>query len=101
MFLQPTGSEGIIKEMIGYNISQILAEDTLLRPGCGDPAAEEVPGGHTAEYEDVPDLMTVTVEIHVPRDQSLGVVRDVEEEADAGYNIREDHPVDHLEQQRK
>ena len=86
--------------MIGYNISQILAEDTLLWPGGGDPATEEVPRGHTAEYEDVPDLMTVTVEIHVSRDQSLGVVRDVEEEADAGYNIREHHPVDHLQQRK-
>ena len=97
MFLQLTGSEGIIKEMIGYNITQILRQDTFLWTGCWHPAAEEVPGGHSAEYEDMPDLVTVSIEVHQPRDQSLGVVRNVEEEADAGYNIREHHPVDHLQ----
>ena len=42
--------------------------------------------------------MTVAVEIHMPRYQSLGVVRHVEEEAGAGYNVGEHHPVDHLRQ---
>ena len=98
MFLQPTGAEGIIKEMIGCNIIQILGEDTDLWAGGWHPAAQEVPGGHPAEYENMPDLMTVPVEIHLARNQFLRVVRDVEEEADAGDNIREHHPVDHLKQ---
>ena len=96
-FLQPTGAECIIKEMIGYNIIQILGEDTFLWSGGGDPAAQEVPGGHPAEDEDVPDLMTVAIEIHLPGEQFLGVVGDVEEEPETGHNIREHHPVDHLQ----
>ena len=98
VFLQPSGGEGIIKEMIGSNIIQILGEDTDLWPGGWNPAAQKVPGGHPGEYEYMPDLMTVPVEIHLARDQFLRVVRDVEEKAESGDNIREHHPVDHLEQ---
>ena len=100
MFLQPTGAEGIIKEMIGGNIIQILGQQTLLWSGGGDPAAQEVPGGHPAEDEDVPDLMTVPIEIHLAGYQSFWVVRDVEEETESGHNIGEHHPVDHLEQMK-
>ena len=67
--------------MKGYNIIQIFAEDTFLGPGGGDPAAQEVPGGHPGEDEDVPDLMTVAVEIHLAREEFLRVVRDIEEKS--------------------
>ena len=80
MFLQPTGSEGIIKEMKGSNIIQILGEDTFLWSGGGHPAAQEVPGGHPAEYEDVPDLMAGPAEVHTTTgNYSLGEMGCIEE----------------------
>ena len=84
--------------MIGFNIIQIFAEDTFLRAGSGDPAAQEVPRGHPGEDEDMPDLMTVAVEIRLAREEFLRVVRDVEEKTETSNNIGENHPVDHLQQ---
>jgi len=61
MFLQPAGAEGIIKEMIGSNIIQILAEDTDLWV-VGD-VEEEAESGHNIREHHPVDHQTGNVAV--------------------------------------